>query len=290
MGRVLVTGVGSYVGASIAQGLVLDGYRVIGLVRSPSPFTRALRGSPGIEFCEGDLCHPDLRSRLPLDVDAVVNCAAAAPNRPMRALIEDNVVATERLLDLALSRSFRAWVQFSSVSVHGEITGGILGSGTRVVNPSPYGATKLLADLILSESASEIAVRVLRLPAILGGGATGHWLSRVLRSARAGDDIGIVHPTNLFNNAIHLADLRRLVSGLLNSDLTGFDAFPVASREPAPVAELVRAVVDLTNSESVIEVISNGGSSFTIDDEYARSRYGYESMTIREAVRQYVVD
>ena len=170
---------------------------------------------------------------------------------------------------------------------HGANSNGSISRTAPIGESVPYGASKRAAEELLEEASDRFAVRCLRLPAILGLGARGHWPSRVLEAAIAGKPVTIFNPEELFNNAVHIDDLSAFVHHLGEAELVGFDAFPIASDKPITVAEAAQAVIDSAGSESVVALDGSPRPSFYVDDAYARSTYGYRTRSIRSALRDY---
>src|SRR5206468_854488 len=106
--------------------------------------------------------------------DAVVHAAALspAPGVLYRDMLRDNVAATRRLIEHALIAGADKFIFCSSISALGTITAGIVDETTSIRDPDPYGATKVMGETLLSEAACRIAGLSLRLPGVLGPGAT----------------------------------------------------------------------------------------------------------------------
>jgi len=223
---------------------------------------------------------------LPEDLDVVVHCAASAGGRGTRDLVRSNVEATARLAAAVAETDCRLWIQLSTVSVHGEAFDGVLDEASDSSDLSEYGETKRVAESLLQGSGA-FGVRCLRLPAVLSPGARRHWPARVLAAAKRNEPIRIFNQDLLFNNAVHIDDVTEFIVHLAKTEQNGFDAFPVASADPITVAEAAQVLIDSSGSESVVVVDSSPRPSFYVDDAYARSIYGYETRSIRAALRDY---
>ena len=287
--RVLVTGAGSFVGAELIKRLLGCGASVVATYRRHSPRVRGLPSTAGLELLQGDLTDPGTLAGAQGPVDAVVHVAVTGPDSDVRAdaMFNDNVVSTERCLDFARLRGSRRFILLSSVSLHGAVSESSLSATTGVDGPSMYGLTKRAAEIVLESHATTMDSVALRLPAVLGPGASTHWLSRVVRHAIAGDDIDYRNPEALFNNAVHRSDLVDFITQLLESSLPRFQAFPIASSQPITVSGVVDCVVVEIGSRSRTRVVERSGPCFTIDDSLARTHFGYRSMTTEDAVRRY---
>lgn len=281
--KILVTGAGGFVGGIIATELQgRGGYDVIGIYRSRQPDHQ----HPAITWAQADL-----RNGVPLDggVDYIVHCAAVQDHRgmPIREFIDANLAMTENLARHGRKTGIKGFVFLSSISLHGEIRGDVVDEHTDRINPTPYGESKHLCELLLREYHDAFPVAALRLCGVGGRGAKHIWLARVLAQARRGEDIGIVNADRPFNNIVHTDDLCALLGTLLRRGFDGFQAFPIASRATLPVQEVVAEIVRAVSSPS--KIIDNGRTvnSFIVSNDYAMNRYGYEPSEVVVNVRKF---
>lgn len=286
--KVLVTGVGSGVGSSIARALASSGVPVLGTFRTPTPAAMQLVDLPDISLFQGDLRDESHLVAVSTGVRAVVHCAAATDCKEMSELVDANVQVVQGLLRHAANADVQTWIQLSTVSVHGEVRAGALDRSTGFVNPSPYGLSKRIAEVLLQEASEAMSVRCLRLPAVLAPGARHHWLARVIANALLSEPIAVHSDALLFNNTVHIDDLCAFVISLLARPRPGFDVFPIASRESVSVLDLVSRIIEWTGSESRIVEDQVAHNSFVIDDTYARNHYSYTSRTTVEAVHEFI--
>ena len=285
--RGLVTGTGSFAGASVALALAEKSASLTAHHRSRTIWSDLLSRHPSITVISGDLNHDRVTLRPDGGLDYVVNCAAATTATDTATLVKDNIDATRRLIGAVLETDCRLWIQMSTVSVHGANTNGSISRTSPIVEPLPYGASKRVAEALLEEASDRFAVRCLRLPAILGAGARGHWPSRVLNAANFDDPVTIFNPEKPFNNAVHIDDLSAFVDHLTEAEHVGFDAFPIASTDPITVAQAAQTLIDSAGSGTVVTIDNSPRPSFYVDDAYARSSYGYASRSTYAALRDY---
>ena len=156
--RALVTGAAGFVGSTLSERLVDDGWDVVG-VDSLDPYydvalkranVAALTDRREFELIEDDLLDLDL-PQVMADVDVVFHQAAQPGVRLSWAsrfdtYVRANVLATQRLLEAARLTEPSAVVYASSSSVYGRITAERTTEDDPLVPFSPYGVTKLAGE------------------------------------------------------------------------------------------------------------------------------------------------
>ena len=151
----VVTGCAGFIGSTLCEALVADGWRV----RGADAFTGAgareerdanletLRHEPRFDLVEVDLAHDPLDGLLAGGAP-VVHLAGrpgvrASFGEGIPATVRDNLVATHRLLAAAREARARRVVWASSSSVYGEVSGPPAAEERPLGRPpSPYAATK----------------------------------------------------------------------------------------------------------------------------------------------------
>src|SRR3954470_235152 len=154
----LVTGAGGFIGSHLAERLLADGSRVIGVDRLSDYYDPALkarrvdelRAHPDFMFVEADLA--EIASPALLEGVGVVYHLAGPPGvRPswgesFEIYANDNVMATQALLEAAKEASLERFVYSSSSSVYGNAERFPTSEADRPQPLSPYGVTKLAAE------------------------------------------------------------------------------------------------------------------------------------------------
>ena len=166
----LVTGVAGFIGSTLAEGLLQAGHTVVGVDALtdyyPPDLKRRnlgeLRGWPGFSFHEENLLSADLGERL-RGVDVVFHLAAQPGVRKswggtFATYLDNNVAATQRLLEAARGTAITRFVYASSSSVYGSATDLPVREATLPHPISPYGVTKLAAEHLCSVYAQAFGV------------------------------------------------------------------------------------------------------------------------------------
>lgn len=256
--RVLVTGAAGFSGRAITRWLKAEGHEVVAHWRS-SPLPADLADG---ETWQADLCGG---GRLPSRLDAIVHAAASSPATgaagtvAAAALIRDNADATARLA----AADAGIFVYLSSLSVHGEIADLTVTPETAVVNPDPYGMSKLLGERAVAERGGPSLS--IRLPAVIGKGAARNWPVQVLARLKHGETVTIYNADAAFNNVVHVQDVAAFVSQVLSDPPNQGAAVPVGCRGAITVRAAVACLADGAGLKACVEEAPTPKPSFTID-------------------------
>jgi len=156
--KALVTGAAGFIGSHLSERLVERGWKVVGVDAMTDTYgrhvkqanLRHLAQSDRFRFVEADLNETDLAALLD-GVDVVFHQAARAGVRTSWGLefesyLNENVMATQRLLEAIRERPVRRFVFASSSSLYGDTKDLPVSESTPKRPNSPYGVTKLAAE------------------------------------------------------------------------------------------------------------------------------------------------
>ena len=156
--KALVTGVAGFIGSHLAEKLLAQGYEVVGIDNFLDNYPRRFKernlaglvGRAEFEFVGADLLRADLKNML-RDISCVFHLAAQPGVRSswgaeFSRYTENNIMATQLLLEAAKDLKLAKFVYASTSSVYGDTDDLPMREegGTRPI--SPYGATKLAAE------------------------------------------------------------------------------------------------------------------------------------------------
>ncbi len=156
----LVTGVAGFIGSQLAEELLERGHSVIGVDCLTSYYGKSAKlqnlskliPEDGFTFIETDIAKADLSLMLE-GVDYVFHLAGQPGVRPswgesFSHYVDDNMVATQRLLEAAKKKKLKRFIFASSSSIYGD-SERLPTPETITPNPvSPYGASKLFTESI----------------------------------------------------------------------------------------------------------------------------------------------
>jgi UDP-glucose 4-epimerase len=160
--KALVTGAAGFVGSTLVERLLDEGYEVVGLDCFVDYYPRAIKErnletakrSPAYRFVEASLVDCEIAGLLE-GVDYVFHQAAQAGVRSswgdeFRIYSDNNVYATQRLLEACKQSRVRKLVYASSSSVYGDTEDLPMRESSPTRPHSPYGVTKLAAEHLVA--------------------------------------------------------------------------------------------------------------------------------------------
>ena len=166
----LVTGCNGFIGSSVAERLLADGYDVIGIARSHAvqsskrlPLTKCIIGDCGLQILE----------TINIGIHEIYHCAGSGSvGRSLADPINDfdsNVIATRNVLEFARMQG-SAIVIPSSASIYGTVPNAPIAVNRPPCPISPYGYHKLIGELLAEEYADffNVNVVVVRLFSVYG--------------------------------------------------------------------------------------------------------------------------
>jgi nucleoside-diphosphate-sugar epimerase len=156
--QILLTGAAGFIGSHLAERLLAQGDSVVG-IDSFSPYYDPAVKRRNIEtamahdsfrLVEGDLRELELEP-LVAEADAILHLAAQPGVRPswgreFQIYVNDNVLATQHLLEAACGSGIERFVLASSSSIYGEAESFPTAEGAVPRPVSPYGVTKLAGE------------------------------------------------------------------------------------------------------------------------------------------------
>ena len=286
--HVFVSGWGGFSGSHIVKFLLQSGHHVSTITRDKTASTLKKPRIPGLF----ELIYADINNltSLPKNIDVVIHTAGTSPDfgTNIYDFINNNILATQKLVCLALDAHVKKFIYFSSMSIYGTIVAPTVDENTPILNPDAYGASKLFGEFCLQECADKLSSFALRLPAIVGKGARRHWLATTLEKALKDEPIKAFNLNSPFNNAIHIQDLCLFINKLLSSPLEGFNAITLASEDHLTISSIINKIKKSTNSSSQIITIPETSKSFTISIEKAKKEFQYQPSYFQTTLDAYL--
>lgn len=174
---ILVTGAAGFIGSNLCMALIAKGEKVIGVDCFLDNYPRWIKeknlagimNHPSFIFLEENILNPDISKLIQgLNITHVVHLAdipgvASCNEENFEFYIQNNVVATQRLLEAVKNKGITKFIYSSSSSVYGKYLG-VPMAETNHTNPiSLYGATKLTGENICNYYGAAYGIKIVNL-------------------------------------------------------------------------------------------------------------------------------
>lgn len=172
MERILITGVGGFIGPHIARRFLQEGYSVVGVDDFSSG--KAENVPSGVDFIEGDLASRLTIAKIPSDCRKILHLAGQSSGEisfddPVKDL-EKNTVSTLNLVQYGIEHAVDCFLYASSMSVYGAVDDAPI-SESRACRPlSCYGVGKCASEGYLGAFQSRLPAVILRMFNVYGPG------------------------------------------------------------------------------------------------------------------------
>lgn len=231
--KVAVTGASGFVGGAVARALHDAGHDVLPFGRRDIRAVLPARHPALARYMQWDMT----RHVLPLDVDAVVHCAALVRQcAPRAAFWQSNVHGTGNVLESTPSGA--RFIYLSTASVYAPSHSSVpLPESAPLSNSSRYGTSKRAGEeLVRAERNGAI---ILRPHIVYGSGDTTLW-PRVMAACRN----GVLTVPGTGGNRISVTHIGNLLSAIVRalSPDAPDGVFNIADDEPPTVDELLRTM------------------------------------------------
>lgn len=289
----LVTGAAGFIGSHLAEALVAQGHRVIGLDTFVDFYPRSnketnldqLRRSKAFQLVEADLRTADLAALLD-GVDYVFHEAAQAGVRTswgtgFASYVEHNVLATQRLLEAARQSQVQRVIYASSSSVYGNAATQPAREDSCLLPISPYGVTKLAAEYLCRLYTIEHGLPTISLRYFTVYGPRQRpdmAFHKFIRAILLGEPIVVYGDGEQSRDFTYVADIVTANLAAMHKGQPG-SVYNLGGGNHATVNEVLRLLESITGEQARISYISRqlGDAAHTAaDTTAARSELGFE--------------
>ena len=234
--RVVVTGASGFIGSTLVDSLLAQGVEVLGVDNFSTgrrEFLQDALNSPQFTLLEEDIFSGRDLSDVLVGVDAVFHLAANAdvrfgPDHPSRDL-EQNTIATHRVLEAARKAGVKKFIFSSTGSVYGEAE--VVPTPEDApfpVQTSLYGASKLACEGMVAAYAEsfEMQVWIFRFVSILGPRYThGHVYDFYKQLIEHPDRLTVLGNGHQKKSYLHVADCIAAINTAVNSSTEAVNIF-----------------------------------------------------------------
>jgi UDP-glucuronate 4-epimerase len=262
---IVVTGAAGFIGSHVSEALVAAGWQVRGIDAFTSTYdTEQKRGNLAglpdsrFELVEADLVGADIDALLD-GADAVAHLAAepgvgASWGTSFASYLDRNVLATQRVLEAAVTAKIGRVVYASSSSVYGN---GITAPFTETapLRPaSPYGASKLLGELLLGAYVEQRALPgvSLRYFSVYGPRQRPDMAAhRFIEALLDGRPLGLYGDGSQLRDFTYVDDVVAATVAAVTADLRPGTILNVAGGAPVSIQQLINLLGELVACDGI---------------------------------------
>src|SRR5690349_9799725 len=261
-----VTGAGGFIGSHVSAALIAAGWQVRGIdaftpTYDPGRKRENLRPltDPRFELVEADLGTADVDALLS-GVDAVAHLAAepgvgASWGQGFTPYVERNVLAMQRVLEGAARARVERFVYSSSSSVYGNGPASPLVETAALRPASPYGASKLMGELLLATYVDQRALPgvALRYFSVYGPRQRPDMAAhRFIEALLDGRPITLFGDGSQQRDFTYVDDVTAATLAALTADVQPGSVFNIAAGRPVAVDRLVRLLAELVDRDPAV--------------------------------------
>ena len=258
--RCLVSGVAGFIGSHLAERLVRDGHEVISIDCFLDYYPRevkeenlaGLKKSPNFHFQEANLLELDLPA-LVQKTDFIFHLAAQAGVRAswgesFSIYTENNIRATQRLLESCKGQKVSKFILASSSSVYGDAEEMPTSENSAPKPVSPYGLSKLACEHLcyLYWKNHKIPYLALRYFTVYGPRQRPDMaFHKFLRSALHGKEIEIYGDGNQTRDFTYISDIINATVKSISTDAVA-ESVNLGGGSPATIWQVLNIIEDIT--------------------------------------------
>lgn len=288
MVRILITGVGGFIGAHVARRFLAEGYAVFGV----DDFSQ---GKPanvpaGVELLEADLAQPAILGKLPRDCRSILHLAGQSSGEisfddPVADLAK-NTVSTLNMIRFGLETRAERLVYASSMSVYGVVPDEPIPESRHCAPLSCYGAGKYASEAYLRIYGKQLPAVAMRMFNVYGPGQDMSNLrqgmvSIFLAQALNGGRIIVKGNTDRFRDLIYIDDVvEAWFQAATRREALGH-TFNIATGVRTTVGQLLERICALVPGASYVVHGATPGDQSGIYADVSRMR---ETLGIRQSV------
>jgi UDP-glucose 4-epimerase len=266
---VLVTGGAGYIGSHMVQALVEAGEGVVVIDNLSTGFSQFL--PQDVPLLIGDAGDEKLVERVIAahGVESIIHFAGSVvvpeSMRDPLAYYRNNTMTTRSLLNAAVKSGVKRFIFSSTAAVYGNPDQVPVAEGAPTRPLSPYGSSKLMAEIMLHDTAAAHGMRYVALRYFNVAGA----------DPRARMGLATLGATHLLKIAVEAATGQRAKIDVFGTDY------------PTPDGSCIRDFIHVTDlaqaHRAALSYLRDGGASMTLNCGYGR---GYSVLETIEAVRK----
>ena len=308
MKHILITGGSGFIGSTLADRALSDGYKVTAIDNFDPFYDKSIKqknivqalGNPNYSFIEESMSNTDaVCAKLTGNIDIIVHLAAKAGVRYSIShpidYTETNVNGTVKVCELARRLNVGKIIFSSSSSVYGNNPHTPWSENLELMPQSPYAQTKALSEKYLKDFSEEsnIDVLVFRFFSVYGPRMRPDlMMSRMANCIFSGERLKIFGDGSASRDYTYIDGIVESVMRGIETDCGRHEVLNVGSGNPISLKELISIFEDITGKKLLceyVERIKEESSATWSDSSRLQRILGYRpSMRIEDGVKRFI--
>lgn len=308
MKHILITGGAGFIGSTLADRALSDGYKVTAIDNFDPFYDKSIKqknivqalGNPNYSFIEESMSNTDaVCAKLTGNIDIIVHLAAKAGVRYSIShpidYTETNVNGTVKVCELARRLNVGKIIFSSSSSVYGNNPHTPWSENLELMPQSPYAQTKALSEKYLKDFSDEynIDVLVFRFFSVYGPRMRPDlMMSRMANCIFSGECLKIFGDGSASRDYTYIDDIVESIMRGIEADCGKHEVLNVGSGNPISLKELISIFEGITGKKLLcehVERIKEESSATWADSSRLQRILGYRpSICITEGVERFI--
>ena len=268
--NILVTGGAGFIGSSLTEQLLVQGYNVTIVDNFDLFYDRKIKennirgfiANPAAKFIEADIRNQLVLEQLLQDVniDVIIHLAAKAGIRPSIenpvGYQEVNVMGTQHLLEIARKKNIKQFVFASSSSVYGVNENTPWSENDYILKPiSPYASTKVSGELLGHVYSHLFGIRFLALRFFTVYGPRQRPDLAIHKFASAilsGTPITMFGDGSTRRDYTYIDDIVDGIIGAINYNQTMYEIVNLGNSQMVSLAEMINVLEEVFEKKAII--------------------------------------
>ena len=308
MKHILITGGAGFIGSSLADRALSDGYKVTAIDNFDPFYDKSIKqknivqalGNPNYSFIEESMSNTDaVCAKLTGNIDIIVHLAAKAGVRYSIShpidYTETNVNGTVKVCELARRLNVDKIIFSSSSSVYGSNPHTPWSENLELMPQSPYAQTKVLSEKYLKDFSEEsnIDVLVFRFFSVYGPRMRPDlMMSKMANCIFSGECLKIFGDGSASRDYTFIDDIVESVMRGIETDCGKHEVLNVGSGNPISLKELISIFENIIGKKLLfehVERIKEESSATWADSSRLQRILGYRPSTgIDDGVKRFI--
>lgn len=308
MKHILITGGAGFIGSTLADRALSDGYKVTAIDNFDPFYDKSIKqknivyalGNPNYSFIEESMSNTDaVCAKLIDNIDIIVHLAAKAGVRYSIShpvdYTETNVNVTVKVCELARKLNVDKIIFSSSSSVYGSNPHTPWSENLELMPQSPYAQTKVLSEKYLKDFSEEsnIDVLVFRFFSVYGPRMRPDlMMSKMANSIFSGGPLKIFGDGSASRDYTYIDDIVESLMRGIETDCGKHEVLNVGSGNPISLKELISIFENIIGKKLLcehVDKIKEESSATWADSSRLQKVLGYRPSTrIEEGVKRFI--